>query len=780
MLQQNLIFAIPKKQQRPSTAKSNTNSSVDYDFVVVGYGNAGRSAVQTLQDKCPKAKIAVVDPLRSSVRGGGKNSSTSSSNKHLHHYRDTVIEFDPSSKTLRFLSDQDIVIEYKHAILIATGARGAPPPLELFQEASLSRVLELRPTELAKNTKRPMAPPERVRKSVADAAKSGAKIGILGSGWEALDLLLLAEREGKTNGGKKRPTIVYGSPGCCWNILPAYLSAELRKKLNKREIDIQDRSFVRYVADTKQWNCRHQIELHTAHVYDLLDTRRTNLDLLVIAPDSFADKGTAALPTTDIPDRMKESSDGRPWYKTWSQIAKSSDHQSSPVCCFEDDGRIAVNTELNVASRIYAAGSCAKYPNISTGHSCVAGEGFMNGSEAGRVAALNMSQFYRNVYTTEDAHSFATKSLPIWRSDITSYPATNGECSSTLSKIGIQALCVGKCDSERQSTRGFWWTNSSAQRKMNRYVEEVANADVINEKNDNDNVSDDNDANKTPLDRASVRRRKSILLSRRRSSRGRSSKGTVNPIYGIGVVFYLDNYGRIQGIMTWGLPFANEVGGSLNSDLLYYIEYLISTNAGISALDAKDNHQLMNMALGKASQKLVSFALKGEGYQMTRAWHNLDGPIKGFATPLYRYTEVLNLRNKTVNVLKRQDGDGLGVLGEGLYARDGFILGESYSSDSVNEEEESPRNIPTTMYPITVVPSYLEDTYGEKAVSIESVKELNRFIAVQRGWEVNENRARPAKEDPIWLRPGDERRTTSGTQKKNDAYRRVMFPHRMQ
>ena len=114
----------PKKQQRPSTAKSNTNSSVDYDFVVVGYGNAGRSAVQTLQDKCPKAKIAVVDPLRSSVRGGGKNSSTSSSNKHLHHYRDTVIEFDPSSKTLRFLSDQDIVIEYKHAILIATGARG--------------------------------------------------------------------------------------------------------------------------------------------------------------------------------------------------------------------------------------------------------------------------------------------------------------------------------------------------------------------------------------------------------------------------------------------------------------------------------------------------------------------------------------------------------------------------------------------------------------------------------------------------------------------------------
>eukprot|EP00536_Pseudo-nitzschia_multiseries_P006729 jgi/Psemu1/193737/e_gw1.146.101.1 len=649
-----------------------------YDFVIIGYGNAGQSALRTLQKQCPDAKVALVDPLRSPNKGKNKQTQI----KNTDYYRDTVVEFDSSSKSFRLLTDAKTAIGYKHGVLIATGARGAPPPLELFQEESLSRVLELRPTELSKNTKRPMMAPEKVRKAVVEAASSGAKIAILGSGWEALDLLLVAERACKST--KKRPTICFASQGIAWHILPPYLSAELRKKLNKRDIDVQDRSFVRYVADYQQSN-RQQIELHNAKTYDLLDTRRTILDLLVIAPDSFGDKGTAALPTTDIPDRMKESSDGRPWYKTWSQMATRSNMEPSILVCFEDDGRIAVNTELSVASRIYAAGGCAKYPNSSTGHSCIAGEGSIDGSEAGRLAALNMSRDYRlearaSGYSfaspgMEEAYSFATNSLPVWRSDITSYPAVNGDRTSALSNIGVQALCVGRCDSERQSTRAFWWTNSSAQRKMN-----------------------------------------------------------------------------------------HRPGGSINRNLLDHMENLIATNAGISELNAEEKHQLMNVALGKASQRLVSIAVKGHVSQLTRGWHGLDGPIEGFATPLYRYTEVSSSRNKTVNVLKRKDGSGLGVLGEGLYARDDFI---------------HPANIPTTMYPITVVPtSNFDDSYGEKEISAETMKELNRYLAVQRRWEANENRARPGKEDPLWLRPGDERKNTSGKQNVIDAYRRIMFPHR--
>ncbi|KAL3902396.1 MAG: hypothetical protein SGARI_005855, partial [Bacillariaceae sp.] len=167
--------------------------------------------------------------------------------------------------------------------------------------------------------------PETVRKTVAEAAAKGAKIAILGSGWEALDLLILAEQK-----GKKKPSICFASQLPVFNILPNYLSTELRRKLNKRDIDIQDRSYVRYVADIEHLRSR-KIELHTARVYDLLDTRRIVLDLLVVAPDSFGAKGTAALPTSDIPDRMQESWDGRPWYKTWSQLSKTSPLEPSTV-----------------------------------------------------------------------------------------------------------------------------------------------------------------------------------------------------------------------------------------------------------------------------------------------------------------------------------------------------------------------------------------------------------------------------------------------------------------
>ena len=448
----------PRKTTKTCPVKENSKI---YDFIIIGYGNSGQSALRTLQQKCPNARIALVDPLRSSNKGK-KNSNNINRNDtktaYTEYYRDTVVEFNPSTKSVTLLTDPDTSIGYKHGVLIATGARGAPPPLELFQDEALSRVLELRPTELSKNTKRPMMAPERVRKAVAVAASRGAKIAILGSGWEALDLVLVAEKACKSVKKQKLPTICYANQGIAWNILPPYLSAELRKKLSKRGIDLQDRSFVRYVADFQQQsgNCK-QLELHNAKTYDLLDTRRTILDLLVVAPDSFGDKGTAALPTPDVPDQMKESSDGRPWYKTWSQISKTSNAAPSTVVCFEDDGRIAVNTELSVASKIYAAGSCAKYPNSSTGHSSIAGEGSIDGPIAGRVAALNMSREYRQIAhqvesfrsfsgssgsdLVDEAHSFATNSLPVWRSDITSYPAANGDRVTALSSVGVQTLC---------------------------------------------------------------------------------------------------------------------------------------------------------------------------------------------------------------------------------------------------------------------------------------------------------------------------------------------------
>lgn len=712
-----------------------------YDFIIIGHGNAGQSALRTLRERCPRAKIAVVDPLRSA-----------SSRDMVEHVRETVTGFDPKTKTVQLLTGPESRLQYRHGVLIATGARGAPPPLELFAESSLSRVLELRTTELVGNCKRPVLAPDHVRAAVMATASKGGKVAILGSGWEALDLVCAAERF-----GKKKPTIVFGLSGPAWNLLPQYLSSELRKKLLKRDVDILDRSVVRYVADVHRGKSQ-KLELHTAKVYDLLETRRTLLDLLVVAPDTFGTKGTAALPTSDIPDRMKESSDGRPWYKTWSQLTKTSLLEPSVVICFGDDGRIAVNAELSVASKIYAAGSVAKYPNSSTGQASIAGEGSLNGTEAGRVAAINMSRSYQektnpfSYGSNEDAESFATHSLPVWRSDVASYPGKGTPVVSSLSTLGVQALCVGQCDSERLATRAFWWTNSSAQRKVNKLIDDeeellVGSPDPVSQHRTN----------------------------RRRLSRQRRRLGFVTPIYGIGVVFYLDNNGRIRGIMTWGLPFADDEGGNLNPKLLEAIQLTILRNAGIPYIDAEENHQIMNTAMAKASQHFVSLAMEGQFADATVRSHFLDGPIDKFSTPLYRYTEVGPANSATLRVLKRKEGLGLGVLGEDLYARDELPLEQK---EVLDEDQPVPANIPVTNYPVTVVPFQLEASYGSKAASLGSLLELNQYLAVQRGWEENENRARPGKEDPLWLRPGDERKQTSRKQMIIDAYRSILYPGR--
>ena len=256
--------------QKKSLNTTNKETKI-YDFVVIGYGNAGQSAVKVLRKRCPLAKIAVVDPLRQVAVSTDRERSD-----NVDYYADSVTRLHPKFKTLQLLTDLNSQLQYRHGVLVATGARGAPPPLELFDENSLSRVLELRTTEIAGSTKRPVMPPDRVRTVVLEVASKGVKVGILGSGWEALDLAFAAAQVSK----KKKPTLVFGSPGPAWHILPQYLSSELRKKLFKRGIEIQDRSIVRYVANVSRPGGQ-QIELHTARTYDILETQRSVLDLLV-------------------------------------------------------------------------------------------------------------------------------------------------------------------------------------------------------------------------------------------------------------------------------------------------------------------------------------------------------------------------------------------------------------------------------------------------------------------------------------------------------------------
>lgn len=216
-------------------------NTLQYDFVIIGHGNVGESAVNALREMCPKATIAVVDPLRPRSSKRDEN--------YVSSHVDFVTGFNPSNRTVQMLSHPTTQLQYRYGILVATGSRGAPPPLELFEESSLQRLLELRTTELVGNKKRPALPPHEVRRRVVRAASKGEKVAILGSGWEAVDLACAAAElatKGQTGKGSPSTTMVFGNPGPAWHILPQYLSSELRKKMRKQGIEIQDRTIGEY------------------------------------------------------------------------------------------------------------------------------------------------------------------------------------------------------------------------------------------------------------------------------------------------------------------------------------------------------------------------------------------------------------------------------------------------------------------------------------------------------------------------------------------------------
>jgi hypothetical protein len=158
-----------KAQASSSSNVDNSQQSVTvepitvYDFIVLGNGNAGLSAVRTLREKCSTAKIALVDPLR----------AITSMTKKLDYWPHTVTGFDPVTRTVQ-LNDPTHQLRYQHGILIATGSRGAPPPPSLLDEETMDRVLELRSTSSPDNTARPALSPKTVRQMTLLAASRGA------------------------------------------------------------------------------------------------------------------------------------------------------------------------------------------------------------------------------------------------------------------------------------------------------------------------------------------------------------------------------------------------------------------------------------------------------------------------------------------------------------------------------------------------------------------------------------------------------------------------------
>jgi len=747
------------RKKRPNDEPSN-----ECDFAIVGYGNAGSAAVASLKKLCPRASMAIIDPIGVPSSGYVERQGEDFARKkemRVKYFPLSTERLDHKNRTLTLSNGTQI--RFKQSVLLATGSRGAPPPISLMDQQAMERVLELRSTELPtgndfinfSSPRRPVLSPHSVRQLSIMAAAQGARVCVLGSGIEAVELAVAAAyKENKTmttrrikrkNAGKNeeessslKVALVFGNAGPLSTRLPRYLSTAVSKRLRQHNIDVQERSLVRYVAMAGQplqaEDTLPCLEVHTAKSYDTLDTARRNTDLLVVAPSVDGQMGTAVVP---IVSRIKSEIDGDVWiapsYEPWSNLITSNQRTLS---CYVDDGRIVVNKELNAASRVFAAGSVARHPGGS-GHATVSGEGFLDGRRAGEVAAHNMAKEYFERRRKgcngkmRDARIFSEESFPIWRTDVCSY-ATNESADnksivqSHLSSVGVNALCIGHCDSETMSTHGLWWTNQSSDSRKKLALSEKLKAGT--------------------------------LTTRRSTKR---SSANPRPVYGSGIVYYLDRSGTIRGIMTWGLPFTQSGGTDLNNDLVARMKAVLASNGKIclkqhhNAVEqhggGKQNSGLLTaIHLSEESKLLVSIALSGSNEMYSGLF--FEAGISEIAKPLHRYVPSKPSQVTSIGVLKRSADDiGTGGIGEDIFVRNHIL-----------KDTARPQSL-VYVYP-------MEWTNHKRNNSVDEGGRAKEELQPQGGNEA-QVRSRPPKEEPIWLRRGESNKTVSMNDTLADVFR---------
>lgn len=401
-----------------------------------------------------------------------------------------------------------------------------------------------------------------------------------------------------------------------------------------------------------------------------------------------------------------------------------------------------VNAELQAASRVYAAGSAAKYPSSVTGHAHVAGEGRVDGARAGRRAALHMARNFheRNsgrMVVSGDGDinlvSFAAESFPLMRSDMCSYLQGDAAKTTALSHVGITALCVGQCDSDKMSTHGFWWTNVASRRHqtVDRRRPEAHG-------------------------HATTKR-----LTRRRQTRLNSQKK--GPVFGIGIVYYLDRTGRIRGIMTWGLPYTSKGNDSedLNEALVDRMKEVIRTNGGISRWETEETAFLHSYHLSEETKKLTALAL-ATGLSRRDTSNGILGglmvPAKEMGRPLHRYTAAKPSNVTGLHIKRKDNSVGNGnAPGENLFLQ--------------NEVDEFDNLRPLTLMYVYPMQNSRPPRESERNSSpFPNGRDETLQVAIRE----NELRARPPKEEPLWLRRGEARKSISHADFMSDMFIRNM------
>ncbi len=485
-------------------------------YVVVGYGAAGRSAVQMMRKKDRRSAIMIVDP----------NNIDSNEVKRLglHVHAGSVKGLNPHANTLTLDDESQVCFD---KLLLCSG----------YSKMKLSdRFLDVQ------NVKLEDISSSSGQQSLTEAVLNGKHVTLVGSSWPVIKLAISLAKAARSKNYEGSVTLIMNCNGPLAAMVPRYVSEVVKAKLKSLKIEIVPYMHVRYIGgpDTlPPWaiNTNASIAVYCTRTYDSMDSTVIATDNIGMSLDLLQDGGN------------------------------TSDHFLSTAGLeFGNDGGIAVNKSMMATSNIYAAGDIANIWS-SIGRGNFTGLSFARGT--GEVAGENMVGGNR---TYDD--------IPVYSTIDYNNDNDNNDTDDRVPDGDnlVDMRFIGNCSSAMES-HGYWWKHSPVISMKIRTSSKasLSNSKNGNTKNNDEKLTFGSRFYKNLIDgvgsdEVATRREKpkneGDSSNGFKGKRGISSSGsekslhstdifaelsTFNRNLSFGVVFYVDENDMLVGIMLSGL-----------------------------------------------------------------------------------------------------------------------------------------------------------------------------------------------------------------------------------
>jgi len=221
--------------------------------------------------------------------------------------------------------------------------------------------------------------------------------------------------------------------------------------------------------------------------------------------------------------------------------------------------------------------------------------------------------------------------------------------------------------------------------------------------------------------------------------------------------------------MLWGLPYSEnskDVHSNINVDLVERIKQIIRSNGGTAIRDHSekilnensganiDVELLSYLHLVEESKHLASMALSGASTDLspTEGNHSQMKRVSVLGRPLHRYTPTKPV--ELTNLGKMHRKDELGHLTE-----EDDLFYATKSSNTIVEESGRPPSL-KRIYPM------------HSGMGLAGMSEYHELEKELKQRQLQMERSRPPKEEPLWLRQGDEQRFVNRRELLADSFAR--------